>query len=108
MYMMMLCEVRGLRMFILWALQSEQHVYAAKYVLLGLSTTCTYLPRVTSTCSVHDRKFVQLLLEVPLPIMVMTTHELTTNDYLLMRLAVRFPHHLVIIYDRSCWPTLLF
>jgi hypothetical protein len=37
-----------------------------------------------------NRKFVQLLLEVPLPIMVMTTHELTTNDYLLMRLAVRF------------------
>jgi hypothetical protein len=32
---------------------------------------------------------VQLLLEVPLPIMVMTTHELTTNDYLLMRLSVR-------------------
>ena len=40
--------------------------------------------------------------------MVMTTHELTTNDYLLMHLAVRFPHHLFIIYDRSCWPTLLF
>ena len=38
MYMMMLCEVRGLRMFILWTLQSEQHVYAAKYVLPHLKT----------------------------------------------------------------------
>ncbi|ELR19978.1 uncharacterized protein ACA1_112830 [Acanthamoeba castellanii str. Neff] len=39
MYTMMLCEVCALRMFIYWALQSGQHVYAAK-------------------------KFVQLLLEV--------------------------------------------
>jgi len=30
MYTMMLCEVCALRMFVYWALQSGQHVYAAK------------------------------------------------------------------------------
>ena len=39
-------------------------------------------------CVAH-RNFVLLLLEVPLPVMVMTTHELTTNDYLFMRVPVR-------------------
>jgi hypothetical protein len=47
MYMMMLCEVRGLRMFILWALQSEQHIYATKHVLPDLNSTC--LLELTST-----------------------------------------------------------
>lgn len=63
MYTMMRCEVCATRTFILWALRSEQQLYAAT-------------------------NFVLLLLEVPLPIMVMTTHELTINDYLFMRVPV--------------------
>jgi hypothetical protein len=104
MYTMMRCEVCATRTFILWALRSEQQLYAATYALTlvmilptmfltDLMFLCVCVSCVSCVCRVcvcaSNSNFVLLLLEVPLPIMVMTTHELTINDYLFMRVPVR-------------------
>ncbi len=91
MYTMMRCEVCATRTFILWALRSEQQLYAATYALTHWRWWSCRLLCFSSLFFFNraNRNFVLLLLEVPLPIMVMTTHELTINDYLFMRVPVR-------------------